>query len=409
MTLSSRDKVFSAAELISFECPPTVSMVLAAVRVSPADAEQYLKEWAEEKQKTRGQSASARASGNAETSPEANHSPKLSGAEALKNKHESENVHRPVPFDAELRDFLASNPYPPMITPEMIGPARQGLLAIARPIREIVGSRPVTWEDLDIPGADGTTMRSTVFRPQEVTGPTPVIVHTHGGGMIFGDRFVSNEVYLEWVVDLGITVITFDYRLAPEHPYPAAVEDCYSGLVWAAKNADALGIDPERLAVGGGSAGGGLAAAVALLARDRGGPKLAAQILICPMLDDRNETFSNHQLAGVGAWDRTSNDTGWDALLGNERGGPNVSPYAAPARAKDLSNLPPAIIDVGSAEIFRDEDVDYASRIWQAGGIAELHVWPGGFHGFDGAVLDAKISRISRKTRNEWIRRTLID
>jgi acetyl esterase/lipase len=409
MTLNSRDKVFSAAELISFECPPTVSMVQAAARVSHADAEQYLKEWTDEQQKAREQSDAALASSKSDPIQAAQNSPKLRTTEYSKDKHESQNVHRPVPFDAELHDFLASNPYPPMITPEMIAPARQGLLAIARPINEIVGSRPVVWEDLDIPGADGTTMRATVFRPQAATGPTPGIVHTHGGGMIFGDRFISNEVYLEWVSELGITVITFDYRLAPEHPHPAPVEDCYAGLVWAAKNADALGIDPKRLAVGGGSAGGGLAAAVALLARDRGGPKLAAQILICPMLDDRNETFSNHQFAGLGAWDRTSNDTGWNALLGNERGGPDVSPYAAPARAENLSNLPPAIIDVGSAEIFRDEDVNYASRIWQAGGVAELHVWPGGFHGFDGAVLDAKISRISRKTRNEWIRRTLID
>jgi acetyl esterase/lipase len=319
-----------------------------------------------------------------------------------------QNVHKPVPFDAELHEFLVANPYPPIITSDMIGPIRRGLVAMARPVEEIIGNREVDWEDLDIPGADGTTMRATVFRPRGATGPTPGIVHTHGGGMIIGDRFISNEVYLEWVAELGITVVTFDYRLAPEHPYPAPVEDCYAGLVWAAENAVTLGIDPERLAVGGGSAGGGLAAAVALLARDRGGPRLAAQILICPMLDDRNETVSGHQFSKVGGWDRTSNDTGWNALLGSNRGGPDVSPYAAPARAEDLSNLPPAIIDVGSAEIFRDEDVAYATRIWHAGGVAELHVWPGGFHGFDGAVLDAKLSRISRKTRNEWIRRTLL-
>ena len=118
------------------------------------------------------------------------------------------------------------------------------------------------------------------------------------------------------------------------------------------------------------------------MARDRGGPALAGQMLMCPMLDDRNDTPSARQMAGQGVWDHTSNHTGWTALLGAACGGPDVSPYAAPARAGDLSGLPPTFIDVGSAETFRDEDVTYASRIWQAGGVAELHVWPGGFHGF---------------------------
>lgn len=125
------------------------------------------------------------------------------------------------------------------------------------------------------------------------------------------------------------------------------------------------------------------------------------------MLDDRNDTPSAHQLAGVGIWDRVSNETGWAALLGDARGGPDVSPYAAPARATDLSGLPPAFIDVGSAETFRDEDVAYASRLWQAGGQAELHVWPGGFHGFDGFVPDAAISRDAQEARLRWLDRLL--
>ncbi len=127
------------------------------------------------------------------------------------------------------------------------------------------------------------------------------------------------------------------------------------------------------------------------------------------MLDDRNETPSTHQMKGLGVWDRTSNDTGWTALLGSARGGPDVSPYAAPARATDLSGLPPAFIDVGSAESFRDEDVDYARRIWLAGGSAELHVWPGGYHGFDSFAPQAEISRAAKAARLRWLRRILAE
>jgi acetyl esterase/lipase len=176
--------------------------------------------------------------------------------------------------------------------------------------------------------------------------------------------------------------------------------------VWTAAHAGDLGIDQDRIVIAGGSAGGGLAAAVALMARDRGGPALAGQMLMCPMLDDRNDTPSAVQMAGLGVWDRAANHTGWTALLGEARGGPDVSPYAAPARATDLSGLPPAFIDVGSAETFRDEDVTYASRIWQAGGAAELHVWPGGFHGF-AMMSQAAISQDAMAAQVSWLRRLL--
>jgi acetyl esterase/lipase len=146
---------------------------------------------------------------------------------------------------------------------------------------------------------------------------------------------------------------------------------------------------------------------VALMARDLGGPALIGQLLMCPMLDDRNDTPSCWQMAGLGVWDRVSNDTGWDALLGDRRHGPDASPYAAPARATDLSGLPPAFIDVGSAETFRDEDVAYATGIWLAGGAAELHVWPGGFHGFDVMAPKAAISQDCKAARLRWLRRVL--
>jgi acetyl esterase/lipase len=198
-----------------------------------------------------------------------------------------------------------------------------------------------------------------------------------------------------------------EYRLAPEHPYPAGVNDCYEGLRWVAANAASLDIDPKRLVIAGSSAGGGLAAAVALMCRDRGGPSLAGQVLMCPMLDDRQQTPSSPEAVPNGLWDPQSNQTGWIALLGEARGTVDVSPYAAPARASDLTNLPPAFIDVGAAEVFRDEDVDYAVRIWQAGGEAELHVWPGGYHSFDVLVPDAPVSRAARAARVDWLGRLL--
>jgi acetyl esterase/lipase len=202
-------------------------------------------------------------------------------------------------------------------------------------------------------------------------------------------------------------VVSVEYRLAPEHPHPAPVEDCYAGLVWTAEHAGELGIDPERIVVVGASAGGGLAAAAVLMARDRGGPALAGQMLFCPMLDDRNDTVSVRQMVGLGVWDRTANETGWTALLGDARGGPDVSPHAAPARATDLSGLPPTFIDVGTAESFRDEDIAYASSIWRAGGVAELHVWPGGFHGYYQLAPHTQLSRETMAARLAWLRRLL--
>jgi acetyl esterase/lipase len=224
--------------------------------------------------------------------------------------------------------------------------------------------------------------------------------------MILGDNRMGMPQALE-LAGQQAAVISVEYRLAPENPHPAPVEDCYAGLTWIAANAGQLGIDPERIFLLGLSAGGGLAAATALLSRDRGGPTLAGQMLIYPMLDDRNDTFSALQMARSGGWDRSANFTGWRALLGEAQGGPDVSEYAAPARAADLSGLPPAYLDAGSAETFRDETITYASRIWQAGGIAELHVWPGGCHAFDMFAPDAGISVAAKDERRQWLLRML--
>jgi acetyl esterase/lipase len=315
------------------------------------------------------------------------------------------------PFDPELAAALVvlAEYIPPSVTPDMITVLRQnGALAPSPSDEELSRGGAFEVTERHVPGPQGAPdVPLLICRPTGASVPTPAIYNIHGGGMITGDSRLGLPEMLERAGQLGAAVISVEYRLAPETPHPGPVEDCYAGLDWTAAHSGELGIDPGRIVVAGGSAGGGLAAAVALLARDRGGPRLAAQMLLCPMLDDRNDTPSAAQMAGLGVWDRTSNETGWTALLGAARGGPDVPIYAAPARATDLSGLPPAFIDVGSAETFRDEAVAYASRIWLAGGVAELHVWPGGFHGFTGLAPQAAVSRAANAAPWNWLGRIL--
>ncbi|WP_327348020.1 alpha/beta hydrolase [Streptomyces europaeiscabiei] len=316
----------------------------------------------------------------------------------------------PPPFDPELAAALAElgDQVPTTATPDGIPAAREQLNGEVPLLTndELSCGGLFDVQERTVPGPPGAPDVSLLIcRPTAVPAPRPIVYFTHPGGMIVGTNRLG--LPLDWAEELGLVVVSVEYRLAPEHPHPAPVEDCYAGLVWTAAHAKEIGGDPDRIVLAGGSAGGGLAAALALLARDRQGPRPLGQLLMCPMLDDRNDTLSAHQMAGLGVWDRTANETGWNALLGEARGTDDVEPYAAPARAADLSGLPPAFIDVGSAETFRDEDVTYASRIWQAGGSAELHVWPGGFHGFDGLVPEAALSVDAREARLRWLRRLL--
>ncbi|MFD0267305.1 alpha/beta hydrolase [Streptomyces sp. NPDC127106] len=317
------------------------------------------------------------------------------------------------PLDPELGAALAAlgagarEPF----TPENLA-ARQQRDAAVRPrpsARELRADGRFVVEELRGPGAPGGPDVTLVSaRPAGTARALPLLYYMHGGGMITGNAWsVLRQWLREWVLALELAVVSVEYRLAPQTQYPGPVEDCYAGLVWVAEHAADLGIDADRIVIGGKSAGGGLAAALALLTRDRGGPAPIGQLLLCPMLDDRNDTFSSHQMAGVDTWDRTSNTTAWQALLGERYGAADLPPYAAPARATDLSRLPPAYIDVGSAETFRDEDVAYANAIWRAGGRAELHVWPGAFHGFDSLAPRAALSRDARDARTRWLRRTL--
>lgn len=312
------------------------------------------------------------------------------------------------PFDPELEAVLAVvNDQIPTITPDLIPTMRAATAAMQESIDEVLASAGVVRREFTVPGHRGAELEATVFARADHTGIGPGVYHVHGGGMILGTRTLGIEHVLPWIVEHDAVAVSIEYRLAPEFPDPYPVEDCYAGLVWTAEHAAELGMDPDRLIVAGASAGGGLAAGTALLARDRRGPQLLGQVLIYPMLDDRDATSSTLQYDGVGMWNRECNRTGWNALLGDRRGTGDVSIYAAPARATDLSGLPAAYIDCGSAEVFRDEDVAYASALWRDGVQAELHVWPGGFHGFDLMAPHTAIAQAMTTTRNAWIARLL--
>ena len=270
-------------------------------------------------------------------------------------------------YDPELRALLADLPLVPELNAEVLAQIRP---FASTPIESLLDGRAIERREVTIPGPGDARIPLSILRPAGSTGTTaaPCVYWIHGGGMVMGDRYSQLDLPLEWLDLLGAVVISVDYRLAPEASGTTLVDDCYCGLVWSVEHAAELGIDPRRVVVAGASAGGGLAAGVTLLARDRGTPPVAGQILIGPMLDHRNDTTSSRQYAGgPGVWTRDMNEFGWRSVLG-DRTGAQVSPYVAPALADDLSGLPTTYLDAGSAEVFRDEGVEYASRIWAAGG-----------------------------------------
>ncbi|MFK4806197.1 alpha/beta hydrolase [Microbacterium sp. ZW CA_36] len=262
--------------------------------------------------------------------------------------------------------------------------------------------------DCKVATFDGVTIEMSVVQGPARPGSRPLIYFVHGGGMITGHRWAWLQHFTKWSRRYDAVIATIEYRLAPEHPDPAPVEDVYAGLVTAVRGAEEWGADPERILVVGVSAGGGLAVGAGLMARDRHGPAIMAQLLAYPMLDDRDETTSTLQVDGRGRWDRAKNRVGWEALLGSRRGSEDVSVYAAPGRADDLSGLPPTYLECGSAEVFRDEDVAFASKVWAAGGELELHVWPGGVHAFESLAPEAAISRGALSARAAWLDRVLL-
>jgi acetyl esterase/lipase len=264
-----------------------------------------------------------------------------------------------------------------------------------------VDTTGVTVTELHAPGpADAPDVRLRLYRPDPApcAGPLPVLYSLHGGGYVLGSPDVDHETNLRLCRDLGVLVVSPDYRLAPEHPYPAALEDCYAGLCLLEKGATELGLRPDRIAVCGDSAGAGLAAALTLLSRDRGGPSLCFQYLCSPALDDRLITPSAVACTDTPVWNRRNAELSWWAYLGEDAGSDDVPVYAAPGRAdaSQLADLPPALVTVMHFDPLRDEGIHYAQALLAAGVLAELHVYPGTFHG---AVMVEHAAVVRRATQ----------
>jgi acetyl esterase/lipase len=269
----------------------------------------------------------------------------------------------------------------------------------ARLLQKATQKPPATPDDLLIENvwiagpAGEASVRLRVYRPKSLAGPAPALFWLHGGGYVIGSPEQDEQTSIAFARELGITVIAGTYRLAPDHQAPAAVEDAYAGLSWVFGNADERGIDPARIAIGGASAGAGLAAALALYAHDRREVTPVFQLLEYPMLDDRTVVRADHDTSNARMWNARNNRFGWTAYLGQQPGSDGVSPYAAPSRREDLSGLPPAWIGVGTLDIFHDEDVEYARRLEAAGVPCELVIVPGAFHGFDVAFKKASVTK----------------
>ena len=258
--------------------------------------------------------------------------------------------------------------------------------------------------DVTAPGPAGAPDIGVVTYTPPGDGPFPCIYHIHGGGYVSGSAAVLEFMHRPLAEQLGCVIVSVDYRLAPETAFPGNIEDCYAGLAWTFAHASDLGIEPSRIGIAGESAGGGLAAALALMARDRGEYRLAFQALTYPMLDDRTCTADPHPFAGEFLWTPHNNRFGWTALLGEDPGGADISPYAAPARATDLSGLPPTFLMTGSLDLFVDENIDFARRLIRAGVPTEFHIYPGAFHAFD-AWPTARVSAQARDDRLRALKR----
>jgi acetyl esterase/lipase len=297
-----------------------------------------------------------------------------------------------MPVESDWTDMLA---------------ARAGM---AEMIKSMLGSQAdpegVSCEDRVIPGpADAPELTVRIYRPEGSAGVLPGALYIHGGGFCVGDLETEHVGVCQTTLAAEAIVVSVDYRLAPEHAFPAGIEDCYAALVWMTQNAGELGIDVEHVAVMGGSAGGGLAAGTALMARDRGGPALCFQVLNIPELDDRLETPSMKQFVDTPLWNRPNAIVSWRYYLGDALGG-DISPYAAPARAEDLKGLPPAYVSTMEYDPLRDEGLIYAMRMLEHGVSVELHQFPGTFHG-SSLVGNAEVSRRGSEEMMGALRRGL--
>lgn len=314
---------------------------------------------------------------------------------------------------------IPSPPYDPQITAvedtqhRPIPSSLDELLELRReePSRndEIYTDPRIAIDEINVPGADGLLHAIVLTRKCRLATSSksyPGVLFFHGGGRVMGNVYVGLAAVSELVVDLDAVIVSVGYRLSPEVSGTDAIEDCYASLVWMSENLNAFNIDPARFMIAGVSAGAGLAAGTVLLSRDRKGPHVCAQLLACPMLDDRFLTLSSRQFENGRGFYTDWGRYAWKCVLGEDAEKDNVSQYVAPGRAADLSNLPPAYIDAGSTEPFRDECVAYATKLWECGVQADLHIWGGGCHGFD-LFFPTEIGAQAIQTRNAWLRRTL--
>lgn len=261
-------------------------------------------------------------------------------------------------------------------------------------------------EERFVPGpANAPDVRVVVYRPKSESGTLPLLLHLHGGAfcLLHPETFAGMEA--NWSLDHHCVLVSVDYRLAPEHPFPAGPEDCYAALLWVAANADELGGDLDRLVVTGGSAGGALSAALCLMARDRNGPKIAYQALMIPVIDDRLKTPSHHAAEGAPGFNKSGNEGMWLHYLGEHYDRANTSPYAAPARAQSLKGLPPAFVQTNGLDPLRDEGLEFAMRLMAEGVDVEIYNAPGTYHGAD--PLDPRSALQAARVYNEALHAAL--
>jgi acetyl esterase/lipase len=308
----------------------------------------------------------------------------------------------PEGLDAELAEALASVPAMDLSD---LSKARQRITD-SLPARDEALTGTIRQTDHIVPGANGQPqVLLREYRPLGIGGRLPCLLWMHGGGHVMGTIDQDDEKMSELAAAVGCVAMSVDWRLAPEYPYPAALLDCHAGLKWINENAAGLQIDSGRIAIGGRSSGGGLAAGLALYARDRAEYALPSfQLLLYPMLDDRTPFIAGRTVGDRRLWHDEANTTAWRCYLGDAFGTDSVETYAAPSRAADLSGLPPAYIAVGTLDLFFEENVAYATALARSNPATELHAYPGAYHGFDTRVPQAEVSLRFVRDRDEALR-----
>jgi len=298
-------------------------------------------------------------------------------------------------------EAYTSQPAPPAGTP-LQDIFRASLKGMAQQVG-VTSTDELSVENKYFTNSDQLETQLRVFTPKKIQGPMPCLYWMHGGGTMSGLPEQEDSTLYQMALEIGCVIVSVNYRLAPENPYPKPVNDCYEGLEYVANNPALFNIDTNKIAIGGGSAGGLLSTSCAILARERKGPKLVHQSLTYPMLDPRGITESSKEILNIGVWDRDSNLYGWNCYLTHVKD--NIPEFAVPILVDDLSNLPPAFIAVGTMDVLRDEAIEYAQKLAASGVIAELHIYPGMTHVFDSLVPESAAVKDFNAARNAAIKR----